>query len=175
MVIKSYRILIFATLLLSANSLSAAEPEKTKGFWQDYKIIAQRNIFSRSRRSFVEKRSDGPKRISPPESYMVLRGIVRQGNEYIAFIENTSTGKTIKAKLGDSIAKGKLKTLTLDHIEYEADDNVTKVKVGNTLLGNSPDRNFTSANSEGDDLELSSEQSDILKRLMEKRKKELEK
>jgi hypothetical protein len=136
MIIKIYKILVFAILLLNAGSLSAAGPKKTKGFWQDYKIIAQRNIFSRSRRSFVEKRSDGPKRISRPESYLILRGIVRQGNEYIAFLENTSIGKTIKAKLGDSVAKGKLKSLTLDHIEYESDDNVTKVKVGNTLLGN---------------------------------------
>jgi hypothetical protein len=162
-----------------------------QGFWGDYKILVDRNIFSRDRgRSFERESREVKEQVAPaPESYFVLRGIVQQGSERIAFFENFRTRETVRARIGDAVARGKVQNITLDNVEYELDGKLTKTEVGKNLEGevSSPPLTYNdliestamssgvpSASTPSAETAPQGDEDDILKRLRERRQKELE-
>ncbi len=188
---SNYRILVFVLLLLADVSfVISAEQTDDAQFWDNYGVLVEQNIFSRQRGQ-TSKRDDSKAKEPPapaPESYFVLKGIVRQNEEYVAFLEDTRMGETIRAQAGDSIATGRLKSLTLDNIEFELDDNTIKIEIGDNLQGKAPTLSVTyndlvewsqsssgSSQSEasGQQTGQSSEDEEILRRLMERRRREI--
>lgn len=188
---SNYKIFVFILLLLADVSfVLSAEQRDNPQFWDDYRVLVEQNIFSRQRGRSLRKDESKPKEIEAPapESYFVLKGIVRQNEEYVAFLENTRAGETIRARIGDSIARGRLKSLTLDNIEFELDANTIKIEIGDNLRGKAPTHSVTyneliewsqssSESSEneasGQEKGQSSDDEEILRRLMEKRRKEI--
>ena len=190
-IISNYKILVLMLLLLAdVGFVLSAEQGDDAQFWDNYRVLVEQNIFSRQRGRSLD-RDDSKPREAPapaPESYFVLKGIVRQNEEYVAFLENTRAGETIKARMGDSIARGRLKSLTLDNIEFELDANTIKIEIGDNLQGKVPTPSVTynelvewsqssSESSEneasGQEKGQSSEDEEILRRLMERRRREI--
>ena len=54
-----------------------------------------------------------------PESYFLLKGVVQENNQFIAFVEDKQTGSVLRLRQGDRVARGTVKSLTLDGLEYE--------------------------------------------------------
>jgi hypothetical protein len=114
--------------------------------WDNYRIVVEQNVFSRNRGPRAERtRRQVP--VAPPapdpESYVVLKGIVQEGGEFIAFLEDTQSGRILRVRKGDSIMNGKVKSLTLDSLEYEVGDRTTVVTMGLNLQGGSDGTTFT--------------------------------
>lgn len=158
--------------------------------WETYKVIIDRNMFSRQRGS---RRQDSRReQVAPPapdpETYHLLKGIAQEDGQYIGFIENTQTGQVIKVMKGAKAARGEITDLTLDSIEYKLEDKTTIVKIGYNLQGQfgaasstgyySPLSTFsntsTSSTTTTTSKPISSEdEADLLKQLMERRKQQI--
>ena len=121
-----------------------------------------------------------------PESYVVLKGIVQQGGEFIAFLEDTQSGQIFRVRKGDRVVRGKIKSLTLDSIEYEFEDRATTVAMGLNLQGGRGGTVFTGmyelsqasstapAGVAGESSTAPSEdEAEILRQLMERRQQQI--
>lgn len=153
--------------------------------WAQYEVLFERNMFSRFRRS-PRQRDDGPQppRIVPnPESYFLLRGVTQQDHQFIAFVEDKNTGVVLRLHQGDSVARGQVKSLTLDSLEYQFQDKTTTVSVGYDLEGGRGAvtggdlASFTpsapTATPTGATAAPAADEAEVLKRLMEQRKQQL--
>jgi len=111
--------------------------EAGQNTWAKYQIILQRNIFSRQRVSPRQKQRQRPQRVVTPnpESYFLLKGIVKEGGTFIAFLEDTRSNGVLKLHEGDSVARGVIKNFTLDSIEYQMEDRTISVALGRDLEG----------------------------------------
>ena len=131
----------FAGLLLLCLGCASAFGEtqqSTPPSWEKYKVIVERNIFLRQRSNYSHRpefthTTEMP--MARPRSPIVLTGIIRQGSEHIAFLENTSTGVTLRVAAGSTYADGRVTRIELDHIEYEKDDQTVTVSIGSNLQG----------------------------------------
>ncbi len=114
-----------------------AEQEKQDS-WEAFKVIVDRNMFSRQRGRRVEQ-VQGEQMRTPvvlnPESYYLLKGITQEDGEFVAFLEDTQRGRILRVRKGDSVARGVIKALTLDAIEYEFGEQTTTVAMGYDLQG----------------------------------------
>ena len=218
----SFFILLF---MLPGGFAFAQVGDGQESFRRSYRILLDRNIFTRDRRPYVPERERPVYKPPPPppiESTLVLTGISRQRGQTLAFIENMGTGRIERHALSSPIARGRVHALTLDFLVYareseksaldpNSDPNapvegktpplppppqLTKVWIGQTLMGEastgSPSFSTgtgtaffaapTSGASQGAEGSTTSaetmpadsgEQSDILKRLLERRRQEL--
>ena len=162
-----------------------------KTSWDVYKIIVERNMFSRQRRSRTNRpRIQRQVPVAPPapdpESYVVLKGVVQEDGEFIAFLEDTQSGQILRVRQGDSVVRGRITSLTLDSIEYEFEDKTTIVTMGLNLQGGRDGTTFTgmyelsqtySSASEEDTGESSAppteDEAEILRQLMERRQQQV--
>jgi hypothetical protein len=159
--------------------------------WDKYKIILTRNMFSRDRRP--ARRGDDtppPPIIMPnPESYFLLRGVIQEDGQFMAFVEDKNTGAVLRLRQGDHVARGEIKSLTLDSIEYQFQDKTITVNMGYDLEGgrgavtasdlasytpmSMTTAPATSTTTAGQSATPSADEAEILKRLMEQRKQQL--
>jgi len=207
MISRSGKWLIVPLLLVSlaygirAEQQNNENPEVLRD-WGDYKVIIERNIFSRNRGRVqrIDNQRVARRIIVPnPESYFVLKGIAREHaggpglapSQFIAFFEDTRSGSIMRTKTEDKIARGTIKKLMLDYVEFQLDPNTTTViKIGDTLEGRvsspaltydnlvewsqmSPEASDSKATSDAN--QPRQQDDEILKLLMERRKTELAK
>lgn len=156
--------------------------------WAKYDIISKRNMFSRQRVP-IRQRDDTPPppRVVPnPESYFLLKGVVQENNQFIAFVEDKQTGSILRLHQGDRVARGTIKSLTLDGIEYELADKTTPVSMGfdlegrhgavtaGDLAGYTPTAAFAAPGATpGPQAAPSVDEAEMIKKLMEQRSKQL--
>ncbi len=177
----------------SRSSTAAADPNVvvSESDWAGYAIILNRNIFSRTRVSARQQRAREEPRpvVRPnPEAYHLLKGVVQENDDFIAFIENTQTGAVLQLRRGDAVARGTIKTLTLDGLEYEMEDKTTVVRMGfdlegghgvmttgqmYELAGSVPASTGQPAQTSPATTAPSGDTADIVKRLMEQRQRQL--
>jgi hypothetical protein len=156
-----------------------------------YDIILGRNIFSRQRRPArrEEEIRNAMKTVAPnPESYFTLKGIVQENNDFIAFVEDSQGGGVLRLRQGDRVARGTIKTLSLDAIEYQSENQTTSVKLGCNLEGGrgaapaAQAQEWPAATSTAGTPPVAQtkqgqapagDEAEILKRLMEQRKQQL--
>jgi len=159
--------------------------------WNDYRIVVQRNMFSRQRGPRITRqRTQRTIPVAPPvpdpESYVVLKGIVQEDGEFIAFLEDSQSGQILRVRQGDSVVRGKIKSLSLDSIEYEFEDKTTIVTMGLNLQGGRDGTTFTgmyelsqtytSTSEEGtseSSAPPSEDEAAILRQLMERRQQQV--
>lgn len=175
----------------SAEGFENAEP----GSWASYGIILQRNIFSRQRTPFrPREKSSAPQAVvKNPETHFVLKGVVQENDAFTAFIEDTEGGGVLRLRQGDRVARGVIKTLSLDSLEYQLEDKTVSISLGCDLEGtrgiatmstasmlnawqsSTPAAAATPAGQQGQAQPSapSGAEADILKRLMEQRKQQL--
>src|SRR4030042_2506406 len=134
---QACKIVGFSILFLSSGAFAAGEEtgSATKS-WDDYKIISERNIFSRYRTKAVPMSQLQQQVVVVPEqSYYTLRGITRQSDGYISFIEESRTADVTRFRKGDSIAEGRVIGIDMDYISYENEGKTLKVEIGMNLEG----------------------------------------
>ncbi len=173
----------------ASQAAEVADPNATvnPNSWESFSnIILKRNIFSRTRMPYRERPvvQEAPRVTRNPEAYYVLKGVVQENDQFIAFIEDTQGGTVLRLKRGDAVARGAIKTVTLDGIEYQMEDKTTVVRLGLDLEGGYGAMttrqmvdlvtSTTPASSpSGTSAPASGDTGDILKRLMEQRKQQL--
>jgi hypothetical protein len=122
-----------------------------------------------------------------PESYFLLRGITQEDGTFIAFVEDTRSGEVLRLREGDSVARGTIRALTLDSIEYQfGEDRMVSVAMGQDLeagQGAVPMDTLldlpAQASPTGEQTDTTQEQppsedeAEILRQLMEQRKQQL--
>jgi len=169
----------------SGLSQDAAAPQDA---WAKYQIILQRNIFSRQRGPLRQRQQNerSGRTIAPnPESYFLLKGIVQENGTFIAFLEDTRGGGILRLRKGDSVARGVIKALSLDSVEYQLEDRTIIVTMGHDLQGGqgavtltqlyewSQTSSTTPQKGSAEPSSPSGDEADILKQLMERRKQQL--
>jgi len=153
--------------------------------WAKYNIILDRNMFSRTRErprppgEIVER----PKVMPNPESYLLLKGVVQENGQFIAFVEDKRTGSVLRLREGDSVARGTVKSLNLDGLQYQFQEKAISVSLGSDLEGGSGAitagdlASFSSmpapAGSSTGSAAPAADEAEILKRLMEQRQQQL--
>ena len=109
-----------------------AGPDPKARSWDKYKVLIDRNVFCRDR-----ARRPGPSAASgrpapPPESYITLKGVAQVGSRFVAFLEDAHGG-TRRVSVGDEVAGGKIKQITLDGLDFEKAAETKNVAVGGRL------------------------------------------
>ncbi len=180
------RILIILIFVMAgvSRSFSADETEVNNKTYSSYKVIYERNIFSKDRLPPRElRRSDSKtQRTTRVLSIYVLRGIAADSQQKAAFIEEQISGESMNAKLGTELLGGRITDIKYSYIIFEKDGRARKVKIGSefgkeelTVISERSDEKSEEAaieESKTDDAPVGDE-SDILKKLMERRKSEL--
>jgi hypothetical protein len=157
--------------------------------WAKYQIILQRNIFSRQRSPIRQRQLDERPRtvVTPnPESYFLLKGIVQESDQFIAFLEDSRGNGVLKLHEGDKVARGLVKNFTLDSIEYQFEDRTISVPLGRDLEGGQgaitmnrllelSAASTPAGEQKGASVQPtpSADEAEILKKLMEQRKQQL--
>jgi len=128
-------------LIVAAAPAAEQEPAETpqRDAWAEYQVILERNMFSRQRGP-RRQREEEPRRerevaLPNPESYYRFNGVVQEDGTFIAFVEDTRTGTVLRLRAGDQIARGAVKTLTLDSLVYEMGEQTTTIRLGFDLEG----------------------------------------
>jgi hypothetical protein len=152
--------------------------------WAPYKIILERNMFSRFRmRPGTERQRERPIFVPNPESYLLLKGIAQENNQFVALVEDKQTGTVQQLHQGDAVARGHVQSLTLDTLEYEREGKTTTVRLGFDLEGGqgaltagdfaSYRPTATPAGQSAAPAAPAADEADVLKRLMEQRQQQL--
>jgi hypothetical protein len=107
----------------------AADPASAVALPPEFAIFQTRSPFGK-----------GPKKppttAGGPEASFVLKGAVDVGGRLTAFIEDLAAKRVMQVAVGEPVARGKVKTITLDSIEYEAAGGPAKrIEVGQNLMG----------------------------------------
>lgn len=164
----------------------AAESAEKPDVWATFKVIVERNMFSRQRGA-AERRQrrteERPVAVPDPESYCRLRGIAQENGTFVAFVEDTRSGETLKLRQGDSVARGSIESLDLDSIVYRLEDRTITVAIGQDLLGGRGAVTMTElmewtplpspSGGQTTPAAPSGDEADILRQLLERRKQEL--
>lgn len=132
-----FRVIGFSVLLSFSAIAAGGETGEVTKSWDDFKIITDRNIFSRNRTKSVQLSEVRRQSVAvlPEQAYYILRGIIRQSDGFISFIEDSRTMDVKRFRTGETIGEGKISKITLDYISYEFGDNTINVEIGMNLEG----------------------------------------
>jgi hypothetical protein len=116
-----------------------------------FAVLGKRSIFVRDRsrlasaaREFTPAPASAPAAPPRPEASLALRGLSLQDTSgYTALIEDVSANKTLEFKVGDRIARGVVKELSLDYLAYESGGKVTRISMGQNLDGETVASTYT--------------------------------
>jgi hypothetical protein len=109
---------------------------------------------------------------TPEETILVFDGASRTNGVYEGFVENQESGVVTVVHIGDPIAKGKVKDLSLDNLDYEAGIRIFHLGIGQNLAG---DQVFggTGAPTTLPTVDMSGPGADLLRKMMLRRIQEL--
>lgn len=120
--------------------------------YDTYRLISERNIFSKDRtsRSRSYPRYEGPTSrpappspppeppASPSDAVWVLAGVGIHREAQMAFLENTQTGEVLRLTPGCTAASGTIASICLDSVEYCCGQATRTIRVGENLAGQVP-------------------------------------
>ena len=177
--------LLVAVWRAEASGRGTAEQQEG---WAPYQVILERNIFSRQRGPRRQRGDEGERRpvvVPNPESYFRLRGIAQEDSAFVAFVEDTQTGGVLRLREGDRVARGVIRSLTLDAVEYEFEGRAMTVRMGQDLEGgqgtvttsellewSQTAAPIASPTGTGEPEAPTEEEAEILRQLMERRKQQ---
>jgi hypothetical protein len=73
--------------------------------------------------------------VSNSDGSFVLTGIIQQGEDCLAFFEDTRTGKTATVGVSEALGRGRLVLITQDIVHYACDGDLKRIEIGSTLAG----------------------------------------
>jgi hypothetical protein len=107
-----------------------------------FDVVAARNIFVKGsqRPPVIDPTSSGSAAATsvnvPVANQLVLTGISLEDNQKVAFLEDQQADTSLRVKIGDPIANGKVVNITLDALDYrDASGRTIRVQVGFNLAG----------------------------------------
>ncbi len=150
--------------------------------FQAFRILTERNIFDPNRSSDSGRPSE-PKRAARVESFALVGTLSYEKGDF-AFFDGSGSAYRKALKSGDTIAGYRIAEITADHVKLEADGKQVELGVGvqmkkqdegewqlagraETLTASATASNAKTENGSG------GEESDVLKKLMQKREQEL--
>ena len=135
---KATSVALALALALSIGGLHGAAAAGEANPWEHYEILIERNMFSRSRGQRSQPEEAEVVRAAPsPERFVLLRGVLRQGGEFIAVLEDMRSGGLIRARVGDEVVRGRVERITLDGIgaNLEASGTAASAAAGEGAAG----------------------------------------
>lgn len=186
---KSTLILMMTVIGLTANVAIGASEEQAarQKSYEDYKVIYERNMFSKDRRPPLEEQQRRVRTTQVLAIY-VLRGIAAQKNERVAFIEEQVSGQTLKAQVGTEVLNGQITEIGPDRVTFEENGLTRYISVGgefgktestvmSTATGEEPQEAASTQTQPQTQQPAatgsSGDEGDILRKLMERRQSEL--
>lgn len=79
------------------------------------------------------------------EASLVFNGIIIADGRATAMLEDSRSHQVTGVRVGDTIAAGKIVGITLDRLDYEADNRITHVAIGQNLHGDRGDSSALSS------------------------------
>ena len=185
--IKKYVFLgvFFMCLFAGGNSPAAENSEET--FWEKYKIIAERNIFSRTRSPQMAVGIHGDageqeKSVEEVKAILyVLRGITIDNQSRRLFIENELTGQSFQLGIGEEFDGVIVKEIQSNFAVIRVGEEDVQVKVGSDLAGrqacaesaHTPSDPNTTTSIKESEFRSNQKEDDTLRQLIERRKREM--
>jgi hypothetical protein len=180
-------------------AFAESPPSSDQGF-DAFRIIVKRSIFDPARRSDEPRRSREPKPATPefeppPIERLILLGVLINGPEIIAFFDGSESDYRVPVLLGGTIAGQRIAEIRTDSVKLEGGGRTISLPVGLSIRrqGSEPwevdyavqpsfSSEIASANTSESGVRGDSEDKrpedtssdDIRRRMMERRKKELE-
>jgi len=183
------RFFIIAGLIISGicSWVSFASQQSSEDLsYEKYKVIYERNIFSKNRKSFQEKTASDhlEKKKSVVLSLYVLRGVAVNDGQSIAFIEEAISGRSMRMQIDAELLGGRITDIQCDHVVFTKNDQTKIIKIGEpfgktetvTTKAASEDIEITEDKSSPVDSKKDTTtvgQDDVLKKMLERRKSEL--
>ncbi len=173
---------VIALIWFLAMSFAEEDGNAAKYKWSDYEILITRNIFSKNRVKFIPRTS---RNFTAPrqQSYTYyLRGIaINAGQDKRAFVEDAIRGEYHKLKIGEKVAGRIVKNIEPDTVTFIVDGNDLELQVGGlfSVMGEytgpieEPNEAKTAADKETTSDISGNSEAEILKKMMERRQKEL--
>jgi hypothetical protein len=174
-------LLIFQCWAGGTETNQVRNASSTRAF-DDFKIIAQRNIFNpnRSARGSRAENGEAPK-VAKSESFALV-GTMLYDDRQFAFFDSSSSSYKKVLKIGDTIAGYKINQIAPNGVKLETDGKVLEVAVGQQLRREDEGEWIVSgkaaAESPGSSDKNTSSRDDedeAVKRLMKKREEEMNK
>ena len=182
-------------LLMLVSSAATGAPDSARisaepPAWERYEQVVDLNIFVRSRgRRSSPTRREGAQDAAPvamPAPHLVLRGVSRRGDAWIAFVEDIRSERVLRVTSGDELNGGRVESVSIAGIKYRYGEATVDVIVGGMVGGSrsAPDA-AVSAEATGDSSTSSTtgaksaaagkadKESSILERLRRKREAQL--
>jgi len=131
--------LLLSLLAVLPAVVSARAAGERDDSWEKYRLLVDRNIFLRYRRRRTTYRPPttrpAPRRPRDSDQDIVLTGIGNRDGQTVAFFEDTVSEATVRARAGEAVGRGRIRSIWLDGVEYERDGRTTRIEVGRTLQG----------------------------------------
>jgi hypothetical protein len=130
-------LLVWSAGLAGAASPPASLPGAQPARLEDFRVLSERNMFlrNRARPPSSHHAPTAAPAADTGDGRIVLTGIIQQGEDYVAFFEDTRTGKTTTLQVGAPVGRGQLTTITMDAVHYTCAGNTLKIAIGSTLTG----------------------------------------
>ena len=178
------RVVPLIIFLVSCGVVGRAQNTNAPGRldFQAFKILTERNIFDPNRSSDSGRPSE-PKKAARVESFALV-GTLSYEKGTFAFFDGSGSAYRKALKNGDTIAGYRVAEIAADHVKLEADGKKVELSVGVQMkkqdegewqLAGRAESLVASATASSAKTENSSggEESDVLKKLMQKREQEL--
>ena len=174
-------------IILIGGTSFAEDDQPAENSYDKYKAIYEQNMFSKNRRPPRNERQARQVETTRTLAIYILRGIAaEEGRAHkVAFIEEQISGQSQTAEIGTTILDGRITKIHLDYILFEENGTTRKIKLGAEIGTSSttvmvdaeetdePGETETKAEEETTEDSSSTEEGDTLKKLMERRKREL--
>jgi hypothetical protein len=129
---------------VSVPKLSASLSITPRRSIADYRLIAERNMFTRHDRrepsvpATQAATAPSPPPPPPPGRAWVVSGTAILTDDRVAFLENTATGTTMRVREGELTEAGRILRIAYDQIEVETPAGIVWIAIGSTLTGEAP-------------------------------------
>ena len=174
-----------SAVVLTAAAARCREAGEDPGSWDRYKVIVERNIFL-PERSRAAQKPTAPVVQRRLQSEVFLAGVATRGDERVAILEDRRARTTSRLRVGDETPRGRITSITLDHIVCEKDQESCEVKVGARVesvsseeaageeqAGSEADSTTEGENRARPSDETDGSSGDILERMRQRRQREL--
>ncbi len=127
-----------AAALGPATRSASAPSARPKRSLEDYRLIVDRNIFSRdrTRRTVAARPSREPAATQPVEQrHLVLTGVALQGEAPMAFFEDSLDGQTLWVRTGMPIGHGVVRDISFEGVTYRNGAGERIIAIGEDIEG----------------------------------------
>lgn len=114
---------------------SSSARDQSRAIGSNGSVLPEEYAFFQTRSPFGGGQGHGGKGRGGPEALFIFRGAVRAGTSITAFMENLTAKDVVQVAVGDSLARGRIKSIDLDAIQYETAGNAMRIEVGQNLNG----------------------------------------